>query len=72
MVVAGRDVETLITNNIYQGLTAKAKFVAWKRCQHMDQAALLKRLKSIYTWIPSNLAAKKLMADLIQQLGGKI
>ena len=32
MVVAGRDVETLITNNIYQGLTAKAKFVAWKRC----------------------------------------
>ena len=38
----------------------------------MDQAALLKRLKSIYTWIPSNLAAKKLMADLIQQLGGKI
>ena len=38
----------------------------------MNQAQLVKKLKSIYAWIPSNIAAKKLMAELIQQLGGKV
>lgn len=32
MVTAGRDVKSIIKNNTFQGLTAKAKFMAWKRC----------------------------------------
>lgn len=32
MVVVGRDVKSIIKKNTFQGLTAKAKFMAWKRC----------------------------------------
>ena len=32
MVQTGIDVKTVISKNIYSGLTAKAKFIAWKRC----------------------------------------
>jgi hypothetical protein len=32
MVTAGRDVKNIIKKNTFQGLTAKAKFIAWKRC----------------------------------------
>lgn len=32
MVIAGRDVKSIIKKNTFQGLTAKAKFMAWKRC----------------------------------------
>lgn len=32
MVVAGIDVTNIIRKNTFQGLTAKAKFIAWKRC----------------------------------------
>lgn len=32
MVHAGIDVKTVISKNIYSGLTAKAKFLAWRRC----------------------------------------
>ena len=32
MVIAGRDVKQVVRKNVYQGLTAKAKFMAWKRC----------------------------------------
>lgn len=32
MVTAGRDVKSIIKKNTFQGLTAKAKFIAWKRC----------------------------------------
>lgn len=32
MVIAGVDVASIVNKNIYSGLTAKAKFIAWKRC----------------------------------------
>ena len=32
MVTAGRDVKSIIKKNTFQGLAAKAKFMAWKRC----------------------------------------
>lgn len=32
MVTARRDVKSIIKKNTFQGLTAKAKFIAWKRC----------------------------------------
>lgn len=32
MVVSGRDVNQLVNKNTFRGLTAKAKFMAWKRC----------------------------------------
>jgi len=32
MVLAGRDVKRIINENTFSGLTAKAKFIAWKRC----------------------------------------
>lgn len=32
MVLAGRNVKQIISKNTFQGLTAKAKFMAWKRC----------------------------------------
>ena len=32
MVTAGRDVKSIIKKNTFHGLTAKAKFIAWKRC----------------------------------------
>jgi hypothetical protein len=32
MVTAGRDVKSIIKKNTFKGLTAKAKFIAWKRC----------------------------------------
>lgn len=32
MVLAGRNVKQIVSKNTYQGLTAKAKFMAWKRC----------------------------------------
>ena len=32
MVTAGREVKNIIKSNTFQGLTAKAKFIAWKRC----------------------------------------
>jgi len=32
MVTAGRDVISIINKNTFHGLTAKAKFIAWKRC----------------------------------------
>lgn len=32
MVTAGRDVKSIIKKNTFQGLTARAKFIAWKRC----------------------------------------
>ena len=32
MVLAGRNVKNIINENVYRGLTAKAKFIAWKRC----------------------------------------
>lgn len=32
MVLAGHNVNKIVENNTWQGLTAKAKFIAWKRC----------------------------------------
>lgn len=32
MVLAGINVKTIIEKNVFSGLTAKAKFIAWKRC----------------------------------------
>lgn len=32
MILSGADVSTIISKNTFQGLTAKAKFIAWKRC----------------------------------------
>lgn len=32
MVLAGKDVKRIVKENVYQGLAAKAKYVAWKRC----------------------------------------
>lgn len=32
MVTVGRDVKSIIKKNTFQGLAAKAKFMAWKRC----------------------------------------
>lgn len=32
MVVAGRDVKSIVKNNTFSGLTAKAKFIGWRRC----------------------------------------
>ena len=32
MVIAGHNVKKIIENNTWQGLSAKAKFIAWKRC----------------------------------------
>lgn len=32
MVLSGRDVKSIIEKNVYNGLTARAKFIAWKRC----------------------------------------
>ncbi len=32
MVTAGRDIKSIIKKNTFQGLTAKAKFMAWRRC----------------------------------------
>lgn len=32
MVLAGLDVNSIVNNNVFSGLTAKAKFIAWKRC----------------------------------------
>ena len=32
MVVAGRNIKKIIKDNTFVGLTAKAKFIAWKRC----------------------------------------
>lgn len=32
MILAGRKVSTIISKNTFSGLTAKAKFIAWKRC----------------------------------------
>ena len=32
MILAGRNVNNIINENIYSGLMAKAKFIAWKRC----------------------------------------
>ena len=32
MVLAGRDVNKIIKENTYSGLTAKTKFISWKRC----------------------------------------
>lgn len=32
MVTAGRNVKSIIKENTFHGLTAKAKFIAWKRC----------------------------------------
>lgn len=32
MVKAGHDVKKLVADNTYNGLTAKAKFISWKRC----------------------------------------
>lgn len=32
MVTAGRNVKSIIKQNTFNGLTAKAKFMAWKRC----------------------------------------
>jgi hypothetical protein len=37
----------------------------------MDQNELVRSLKKIYIWIPSNSTAKALMKDLIMQLGGR-
>lgn len=32
MVLAGHNVKKIIENNVWKGLAAKAKFIAWKRC----------------------------------------
>lgn len=32
MVIAGVDAKSVIANNIYKGLSAKLKFMSWKRC----------------------------------------
>lgn len=32
MVLAGRNVKKILKENTYSGLTAKAKFISWKRC----------------------------------------
>ena len=38
----------------------------------METPILIKHLKSIYVWIPSNTTAKQKMAELIKALGGKV
>lgn len=38
----------------------------------MELVELIKRLKSIYVWIPSHTTAKAKMAELIKALGGKV
>jgi len=37
----------------------------------MDQNELIRTLKKIYVWVPSNTTAKSMMRDLIIQLGGR-
>lgn len=32
MVIAGKDVKQIVDKNTFKGLTAKAKYMAWKRC----------------------------------------
>ena len=32
MVLSGKNIKYIISNNTYKGLAAKAKFIAWKRC----------------------------------------
>jgi len=32
MVLAGKDIKSIIAKNVYNGLAAKAKFIGWKRC----------------------------------------
>lgn len=32
MVLAGHNVKKIVENNVWKGLAAKAKFIAWKRC----------------------------------------
>lgn len=32
MVLSGKNITQLVSKNVYSGLTAKAKFMAWKRC----------------------------------------
>lgn len=32
MALAGRNVKKIVSDNVYQGLMAKTKFMAWKRC----------------------------------------